>query len=281
MSLKLVTDSNAQLPDAFALCYEVLVVPIVILLDGAERREGNDIDADEFYELLPTIKDVTTSQPSPGEFVEVYQRAVSQGATEIVSVHLGSELSGTLNSARLAAQQVDVPVHLVDTGLTSFSVSCAVFEAASARSAGGDAAACVQAALAVCPDVHNVFVMGGLDLARGSGRVTIDDEIERISAEGVPVFAIDDGALEVLGNADDLAGAALIMRDVIAATSGPVRVGVGVADRALFGFYDKLEALLDEADNVVDVIRYRCGPSVGAFTGAGTAGACWYQIPSA
>ena len=278
MTVHLVTDSNSQLPDDLAASYDITVVPIVVLMDGVERREGTELNADDFYRELATTSEVSTSQPSPGEFVAAYAQAIADGANEIVSIHVGSELSGTLNSERLASEAVDVAVWFVDTGLTSFSVSCAVLEAAEALASGADAAGCVAAAEAVCPNVLNAFVMGGLDLARASGRVTIGAEVEAALAAGVPVMAFAGGELDILGNAVDLAYAAEMMKSVILATPGRLRVGVGVADRSVFGFYEQLEERLAAADRSVELIRYRCGPSVGAFTGAGTAGACWYSL---
>ena len=137
----LVTDSNAQLPPELATRYGVEVVPLTVTVDGEAFAEGVDLDADAFYARFdhgtPTV---STSQPSPGAFAEAYARVAERGATEILSIHIGSAVSGTLNSARIAVAGSPVPVRLVDTGTASFGVACCVWEAASrvaARRLGG------------------------------------------------------------------------------------------------------------------------------------------------
>ena len=117
MTIGLVTDSNAQLPPELIERYGVEVVPITVVIDGEEHAEGVDLTADDFYARFEgATPDVSTSQPNPGQFAVAYQRLADAGADEILSVHVGADLSGTFNSARLAAGSSPVPVRLVDTG---------------------------------------------------------------------------------------------------------------------------------------------------------------------
>jgi DegV family protein with EDD domain len=110
----IVTDSNSQLPPELADRYGVEVVPLTVVVDGVEYAEGIELDADSFYARFEAgTPTVSTAAPSPGQFARAYRRMVDAGATEIVSIHIGSALSGTLNSARLAATDAPVPVHLV------------------------------------------------------------------------------------------------------------------------------------------------------------------------
>ena len=126
----LCTDSNAQLPPALVERYGVEVVPITITIDDDEYLEGVDLDADAFYARFdapsgnggrPTIG---TSQPSPGQFALTYEELLDRGCTEILSIHVASSMSGTLNSARLAAHRLGVPVRLVDAATAGFGIGC-------------------------------------------------------------------------------------------------------------------------------------------------------------
>ena len=107
MTIGLVTDSNAQLPPELADRFAIEVVPLTVTVDGVEYLEGVDLDADDFYSRFEhgASPVVATSQPSPGRFADAYQRLADGGATEILSVHIGSAVSGTVNSARLAAER--------------------------------------------------------------------------------------------------------------------------------------------------------------------------------
>ncbi|MDG2112261.1 MAG: DegV family protein [Actinomycetota bacterium] len=278
MTIGIVTDSNAQLTTEMLAAADVRVVPLPVIVNGVELLEGVDLSADDFYEALAAGTEVSTSQPSPGAIADVYAQLESQGCDEIVSIHVGGELSGTVNSARLAAGLVAAEVHIVDTGQASFSVGCAVLAGNEARVAGGSTEDVLRAANLTASEVRNVFVMGGLDLARASGRVDVSAELVALDSEPrIPVMTFEDGELTVLGAADDIDAATRIMCDAVLANTGPLRVGIGVADRAAFGFYDAFEAALGGSPGV-ELMRYRCGPTVGAFTGLGTVGACWCPI---
>ena len=152
--IALVTDSASQIPPSLAAEFGVRVAPIIVNIDGVEYREGVDLTADDFWAQVSNgeVPEITTSQPSPGTFSEIYRSAVEQGATDIVSVHVGAEHSGTINSARIAAQTVDVDVHVVDSGTASFGVTCCVWEAASAIAAGASVAEVVARVERMRPD---------------------------------------------------------------------------------------------------------------------------------
>ena len=104
--IALVTDSNAQLSPELTAELGVDVVPLVISIDGKDYAEGVDLGADDFYEMLAgDSHEISTSQPSPGRFLETYLTAAQRGATEILSVHIGAEHSGTVNSATVASRR--------------------------------------------------------------------------------------------------------------------------------------------------------------------------------
>jgi DegV family protein with EDD domain len=275
----LITDSNAQLPAELALELAVEVIPLTVLIDGRTHLEGVDLKHDDFYDALADGADVSTSQPSPGEFAEYYGRLERAGVTDIVSIHVGGELSGTLNSARLASEMVTAKVHLVDSAQTSFGLGWCVLAAADARDAGCDVDAMVTAALGRGRQIRNVFVMGGLELARAGGRMELDEihELAFDNGDEVPVMAFADGALDVLGTASGVRAATMMMVDAILESPGPVHVAVGVADAQTERFRGEFVRLLEGHDRVTELVHYRCGPSVGAHTGAGTAGACWFH----
>ncbi len=274
----IVTDSNSQIPPELAATLGIVVVPLTVTVDGVAYLEGVDLDADDFYARFqsgPPV--VSTAQPSPGAFAAAYQSLADGGATAIVSVHIGAAISGTVNSARLAAQAAPVPVRIVDTGTASFAVAFCAWEAAEAASAGATVDEVVAAAERVSAGVGSVFVVGVLDLARAGGRLAAgaDDAGE----PAIPVLTLAGGAMRTVGHAADLDEAARIMAQHVRAGGTSLRVGISVADAGTLPLVEALEVLLRDAPEVRELIRYRVGPSVGAHTGPGTAGAMFY--PSA
>ena len=273
---KIVTDSNSQLPPELRDRYGIEVVPITVTVDGVEYREGIDLDADGFYALWADGQpEVSTSQPSPGAFIEVYERLAGEGATEILSIHVAADLSGTLNSARLAADAVDIPVRLVDTDTMSFGISCCVWEAAEVLRTGGSVEEAARTAEKLAPAIGSVTILQALDFTRGQGRMV--DHLPE-GADGIPVLAFVDGDSEVLGEGRSIDELAQLMVDRMTSSGERVRVAVCIADASARPFWEAMEELLAERPNVMDLVRYRVGPSVGAFTGPGAAGGFWYGI---
>lgn len=278
--IRVVTDSNSQIPGDLARRLAIEVVPLSIVVDGEARPEG-DIDADLFFDTLARQPrpEVSTAAPSPGDFVEAYRRLAAAGATEIVSVHIGSELSATTQSARLAADLVELPVHVVDTAAASFVVGCAAWEAAEAAAAGVAAAEVVAAAEAVAASARSVFIVGALDLARSGGRFGTSLEGAGRGAEPVPVLVLEQGRMEAIGQASNAEEAVEAMAARILAAGPGMRVGISVADPGSERLWKGLENALDSHPAVDEMLRYRVGPSVAVHTGPGTAGAVYYRRP--
>jgi len=273
----IVVDSNSQMPAELADRFGIVVVPLTVRIDGTEYLEGIDIDADSFYAAWsdgrePTIE---TSQPSPGSFVAAYERLVDRGASQILSIHIADAMSGTLNSARLAAEMVDVPVRLVDTGTASFGISCCAWAAADAVELGSDVEEAATIAETRAAGMHSNFVVGVPKLFDRSGRAA-GTEIEGAAQEGIPVIAMTGPDFSVLATVTDLDAAVDAMVDDALAwtptSDDGLRVAVGTSDASS----DPMSAALTEAltghDSVFELVHYRIGPSVGAHTGPGTAG---------
>ena len=268
----LVTDSNAQLPTGLAQRYGVEVVPLTVVVDGKEHLEGVDLDADAFYDRFRTGRPtVSTAQPSPGRFAAAYEAVAERGATEILSVHIGSSVSGTVNSARLATQVSPVPVRIVDTGTASFAVSLCLWEAAEVVAAGASLEEAATAAEQVGATVGNVFVVGALDVARAGGRLA-EDVVSRAPA-AIPVLTLSGGVMREIDRCADTDAAAEAMATFIRASGSSLRVGVGLSDDGTLPLVTALEDRLGKAREVAELVRYRIGPSVGAHTGPGTVGA--------
>ena len=112
--MQIVTDSAADLPKAQLDELQVHTVPLSVQLDGKTYRSGIDLQPDEFYALLNQTESFpTTSQPAPGDFAAIY-RQLAQSDPDILSIHISSGLSGTLNAAHAGASMVpEAQCHLL------------------------------------------------------------------------------------------------------------------------------------------------------------------------
>jgi len=270
----LVTDSNAQMPPELVARFGITVVPVPVIVDGVTHLEGVDLDADTFYARLAAERpEVATTQPSPGQFLRAYEALARAGADAILSVHLGSSVSGTVNSARVASGSVEVPVRIVDTDTASFAVALCAWAAAEGLAAGLGLEDAAARAEGVAQATGNVFVVRGLELARAGGRLSASAPAE--PGGGIPVLSMRHGTMEVVGEVADLEEAAETMSAAARAAGTDLRVGVGVADAAVTPVGDAVERRLAGTGEVREVVRYRVGPSVGVHTGPGTLGLMW------
>lgn len=264
------TDSSSQLPAALAQRFGIEVVPLTVTVDDIDYLEGVDLDADSFYGkyvggVCPVV---STSQPSPGQFAVAYEDLAARGCTEILSIHVGSAVSGTINAARLAAHSVPMPVRLVDSGTASFGVSCCVWAAATAIAEGASIGCAASIAEQLAPKVGNVFMVDTLDHLDGGGR----GPGVKVDGHGFPVLSLHDGQVTVTHSATSALDAVNAMAAYTLRWGDRLRVAIGHSDTRTAPFADALEGALGEAAGVLDVVRYRIGPSIGAHTGPGTIG---------
>jgi fatty acid-binding protein DegV len=265
------TDSNSQLPETLATRYAVEVVPVTVTVGDHDYLEGVDLDADQFYEMLGATPSphVSTSQPSPGQFAAAYDSLLLRGCDEILSIHVTAAASGTLNSARLAARLLPVPVRLVDSGTAGFGVSCCVWAAGEAISHGATLDEAVRAAESLVPSIGAVFVVGEFDFIRSGGE----------HPSGVPVMTVNDGRVDVVARVNTARDAVEALASKAIGWGPRLNVAIGLADRSGEELVSALARVMGASPNVVEVVRYRIGPSVGAYAGLGTVGCFMFPAP--
>ncbi|HEY3344038.1 MAG TPA: DegV family protein [Anaerolineaceae bacterium] len=165
----LITDSTCDIPAEWVAQYDISVIPMSVIFGDQQYLDGVDISAEQFYErLLADPVHPTTSQPTPKAFLEAYRRAAEKGAQDILVITISAAMSGTIVSARQAAQESSIPVHILDGKNNSMGLGWQVIAAARAREAGGDAAAMLAAAEQVQKKVVYYISLDTIEyLARG------------------------------------------------------------------------------------------------------------------
>ncbi len=263
------TDSSANTPPEIIERFGVEVVPLTVSIDGHDHLEGIDLDVDDFYSRFHHGQrpEVQTSEPSSGQFAAAYDELAARGCTSIISVHLATSISATVNQARLAARSVHVPVRVIDTGIGGVGVGCCVWAAADAAASGASVDEIAALVEASAPRVGTVFVVGGLDLVRASGSAS-----GTVAGDGIPVLTMREGTVQLVQRVHTMQDAVLAMSAYAAGWGARLRVGVGLGDESGAPLADALAGALAVDPGVAEVVRYRIGPSVGARTGPGTVG---------
>ncbi len=271
-----VTDSASYLPAEVIERFGIAVVPITVVVDGTAYREFIDLDAPEFYRRLAAGAQVGTSQPPPGSFLDQYDRLGAIGAERIVSIHIGAAMSGTLNSARIAAEMSAIPVHVIDSGQASFIEGLCVWEGCEVLAAGGSTGEMAEAVRRAGEQAGNVFIVGGTSLLKRGGRMTDDP------GAAVPILALVDGAIIPVAAASTVGEALARMVEWLEAAmqkEPAKRFRVGVANGDADELAGELEARVRELPGVAEVVPYVIGPAVGAHTGPGCTGLSFLGRP--
>ena len=276
MSVAVVTDSTAYLPDDLVEGYGIHVVPLYVVLAGRSGREGWDIGPGDVARALGTRgQHVSTSRPTPGDFVAAYRKALDEGAEKLVSIHLSAELSGTWDAARLAASQVgEHIVTVVDSRSAAMGSGFAVLAAARSAAAGADAEAVAETARAIAAATRTLFVVDTLEHLRRGGRIGGAAAVLGSALAVKPVLHVVDGRVVPLEKVRTSARALsrLVQRVVEAAGDLPVSVAVhhlAAAERA-----ERLAAeIRDRVPSLRELHVSELGAAIGAHVGPGAVGA--------
>lgn len=275
VSVAIVTDSTAYLPAVLltAAPVPITVVPLHVVLGGREHREGVDITTDDLSAALRKFTPVSTSRPTPQVFLDAYEAAAAAGATGIVSIHLSSDMSGTCQSAQLAAQQSPVPVEVVDSRSLGMAMGYAVLSAAAASAAGRDLNDVAAVALWRSEAATVAFYVDTLEHLRRGGRIGAASALVGSALAIKPILTLVDGSIRPLERVrtSSRALARLAELAVTAATTtrGVVDLAVQHLDSA-----DRAQSLArqlrERIENVGDLVVGELGAVVGAHVGPGT-----------
>lgn len=275
VSTAVVTDSTAYLPRELvaAASVPVTVVPLSVVLGGAAHREGIDITAEELSSALRRFAPVTTSRPSPQAFLDAYEAAAASGATDIISVHLSAEMSGTCQSAQLAARHSPVPVEVVDSRSLGMAMGYAVLSAAAASAAGRDLKHIAAVALSRSHGATVVFYVDTLEHLRRGGRIGAASALLGSALAIKPILTLVDGSIRPLERVRTSSRALARLAELagVAASSA-----LGVVDIAVqhLDSTERAQALAgqlhERVPNAGEVIVAELGAVVGAHVGPGT-----------
>jgi DegV family protein with EDD domain len=198
VSVAIVTDSTAYLPGAVLDAHSIRVVPLHVIVGGTEFSEGVDITTAEVAAALRAFKPVSTSRPSPQSFLDAYEKAAAGGADGIVSVHISADMSSTIESAHLAAQQSPVPVNVVDSRSLGMAMGYAVISAAELAESGASLEDVAAQAHSRAEASTVVFYVDTLEHLRRGGRIGSASAFLGSALAIKPILGLVDGHIRPL-----------------------------------------------------------------------------------
>jgi DegV family protein with EDD domain len=273
VTVRIVTDSTAYLPEDVVRDHAIEVVPLHVIVGGKDHIEGREITAAEVAQALHDYTVVTTSRPTPQVFAETYARLAAEGATAIVSIHLSGQMSGTLEAAQLAAAEAPVPVHVIDSETIGMAMGFAVVAGAEAAARGAAVAEVRSVIERRLAPSGVLFYVHTLEHLRRGGRIGAASALLGSALAIKPILAVRGGRIVPVEKVRTSARAisrieAMVVEHV---KDGGVAVDIAVhhldsAERAE-SIAAQLRTLVPEAQQVIVV---ELGAVVGAHVGPGT-----------
>jgi len=272
--IALVTDSTADLTAEMKKEANAHIIPLRVRF-GETEYCADELTSEEFYRRLALEKELPkTSQPSPGELHDLYCKLL-ENYREIISVHLSSGLSGTLNVARIAAEKLKGKVHLVDSKTISLGAGIMVMEAAKHIRDGLEARQVVELLAKARRNIETLFTLNTLEYLQKGGRIGKVHNLVGSILNIKPVVRVgDDGIYHTYEKAR---GQEKALQSIVRAfkdlAKGRNRIKLAVAHGAAEQAGLDLKAALENAFQIPIGIFTQVGPVIGVHTGPGTVGA--------
>jgi DegV family protein with EDD domain len=226
-------------------------------------------------EALRDFTPVSTSRPTPAAMAEVYAAAAAAGATAIVSIHLSRRLSGTFDSAEVAARDASVPVIVVDTGQVGHAIGYAAVAAAEVARAGGSADEVAAAARARVEASTSLFYVDTLEYLRRGGRVGAAAALIGSALAVKPLLGLAGGRIVPLEKVRTAGKALTRLEDLAVEAAGERSVEVTVAHLASPDRAEQLAARLADRVSLDAPVRVaELGAVLGAHVGPGMVAVC-------
>lgn len=270
MTVKVVTDSTADIPAEVAQELGITVVPLYVHFGHETYQDGIDLSADEFYRRLMTEPALPkTSAPSSGAFTETYERLAAE-TDEILSIHISTKLSATYNSALVgkSGMKVNCRVEVIDSLSVTIGLGILVIAAAKAALAGKSLDEVTAIVAETIPRTHCIAIVDTLDYLYKGGRIGKAQALLGSALNIKPVLVIQDGEVYPVGRVRGLPKA--IARIIELASKFH---NIGEMILAYTTTPDELELLAERLAPLFPhgrIYKSRCGSTIGTYLGPGS-----------
>jgi len=278
--IAVVTDSTAYLPEEFVKKFDVHVLPLRIHWDEDTFLDGIDISPSQFYMRLERSKTIpSTSQPSAGEFLELFDRLSAQ-YDAIVAILISSGISGTVNSAETAKKSFSkIPVAIIDSLSTSAALGMIVKAVVQAVSEGKELAEIEEIAKGLVNRIKTYFVVDTLEYLHKGGRIGGASRYLGTALDIKPILYFDDqGKIDALEKVRTKQKAIDRMLELAEEYADGKAVKFSVVHANRIEEVKKLKEKIQERFDCKEIDIYELSPVIGTHVGPGTIGMAVYTL---
>lgn len=274
MAVRVVTDSTSDLPEDIRDRLGITVVPLTVAFGDEVFKDGVNIDAETFFQRLAASKDLPrTSQPSVETFRQAYEDAAERGR-EVVSIHVSSRLSGTINAAGIAREEMSHELHidLIDSLNVSLGLGAIVMSAAEAADAGATLEEVGRVARVAMNRVRWYAFLDTLEFLQRGGRIGRARALAGSLLSIKPILHAEDGEIAPFDRIRTRPRAIQRLHDLALQDRGVRRLFVASANNDTEA--DALVERLRPQMPHTEFITAQFGPVIGVYTGPNALGVC-------
>ncbi|MEC1260039.1 DegV family protein [Bacillus swezeyi] len=276
-SIKIITDSTADLGEEILRKYNISVLPLSIAIDGIVYRDQLDIQSDEFIEKMESAKELPkSSQPPLGAFIELYEKLAADGS-ELISIHLSSELSGTFQTAVSASNMVDASITVIDSMYISKGLGFQVVRAAALAQQGWTADAIIKDLEDLRDRISLYVTIDNFENLIKGGRIGRGKALLGSLLKVKPIARLEDGIYTPEKNVRSTSQLIRYLTgQFLSAVKGRTVQAIGIAHADALDLANKLKASLLEHIPGIDIDVSYTTPIISVHTGKGAIGFTFY-----
>ncbi|MCH2310030.1 MAG: DegV family protein [SAR202 cluster bacterium] len=273
MAIKIVTDSTCDLDKKTAQDLSIEIVPLNVHFGDEVYKDGIEINSDNFFDkLINGSIYPKTSQPSVGEFIDVYEKLGNDGS-DIVSIHISDQLSGTINSARQAAKHLEgkVKVHIIDSKQISISLGLITISAATAVKEGKELNEVLDLIASLIARSHVFTALDTLEYLEKGGRIGKAKSLVGKILNFKPIIGSADGIIDAFGRGRSNTACMIKLEELVKSTGEIESIGIVYStDKSLADKFS--EQITQNLKLEKPPKSYQIGPVIGVYGGPNVIG---------
>lgn len=277
--LKIICDSLADVPKNLVKLYDIEVIPLTIIINDIEYKDGQNLTNEEFYNLIKECDEIPkTSQATYIQFKEIFKKYLDQGK-KILYISGSSKVTGTYQSAMITKNDLQGEIHIFDSLNLSYGCGAQVVTACEMNEQGKSIEDIVKKLEEIRDNILVLFAVDNLDYLKKGGRLSASKAAIGSILSIKPILQMQDGFIV---NIDQARGHKKVISKLISITKEHFKNNiedkrVGIAHGGNEVEFEKLKEAINSELNFTKMTETKIGPSIGSHTGAGTIGLCMWN----
>lgn len=277
--IAILTDSACDLPREIIQKYGIKVLPLKVIYGNQAYSDREDIQPEEVYSRMPE-EIPTTSMPAPEEIKTTLEKIREEGFSHVLALHLSSKLSGTYNTVKMIAREInDLKIKVLDTKTLSIGSGFIVMEAAKSIASGMSWDKVVEHVQKIQSQVKVFYVIETLEYLRRGGRIGKVASMLGQFLHIKPIISVDEeGQYFVYAKAKGRKKSIEKLAEIVEETVQNKKINLAVMHGGAKEEFEKLVERLKKLPNIQEFICSDISPTLGVHTGPGLLGVSFYEV---